>query len=75
MGMIRLAPLGEQPRRLAEADAERRRQGSGADAALLAAAVEQGIDGDAAADPQRADPFGPVHLVPGDGDHVAGVQR
>jgi hypothetical protein len=60
--------------RLAEADAQGRRQGAGAKAALLPAAVEQRVELDASADPEAAYAFGSMHLVRGDGDHVAGVQ-
>ena len=75
MVVILLAPLDEQPRRLAEADAQSRRQRAGADAAFLAAAVEQRIERDPVADPERADALGAVDLVGGDGDQVAGVER
>src|SRR3546814_13754839 len=75
MGMILSFPFDEQPGSLAEADAEGGRKRAGADTALLAAAVKQGVDGDAVANPQCADALGSVNLVAGEGDHVAGVER
>ena len=54
-------------RRLANADDQRRRQGAGAQAALLSAAIDQRRDAGArpAPDIERADALRPVHLVAG----------
>src|SRR3546814_16428429 len=75
MGMILSFPFDEQPGSLAEADAEGGRKRAGADTALLAAAVKQGVDGDAVANPQCADALGSENPVAGEGDHVEGVER
>ena len=52
-----------------------RRQRARAQPALLPAAVEQRIERDAVAHPQRADALGPVDLVRRQRDQVAGVER
>ena len=54
----------------AEAGAQGWRQGAGANARLLPAAVEQRLQLDALAHPERADALGPVDLVRRDRDHV-----
>src|SRR3546814_326691 len=51
------------------------RKRAGAYTAPLAAAVKQGVDGDAFANPQCADALGSVNLVGGGGDQGAGVER
>ena len=57
---------------LAQADAQRRRQGAGAHAALLAAAADHRLQAHPrpAADVERADALGPVDLVAGDAHQV-----
>src|SRR5207237_5014020 len=61
-----------QARGLAEADDLVRRQGAGAETALVAAAVDLRLEAHArlAAHIQRADAFGPVDLVRGDRQQV-----
>ena len=73
--MVVVAAGAEQGRRRAEAGAQERATGCRSAGRLLPAAVEQGLEREPVADPERADALGAVDLVGGERDQVAGAER